>query len=213
MGPAPGPMGNPGGPGPMGPGPGPFPGPPRPGFGPRGPPFRPPMHPMGPDFMEGPQEPGGSGMYGVSSGESHKNVEEEGKHKDPEDDKPKAVYSSAPQIVVPLEKKEKKRKRKKKDKNADTNSDKANSAKSTADSGVPEVVAAKAANIPESTLEIPNPYTGKVELQEDFQVADMEIEPVVPAKREKKEKKKKFIRYAAGQAWEDTTLSEWDQGW
>ena len=193
------------GPGPMGPGP--YPGPPRPGFGPRGP-FRPPMHPMGPDFMDGPggpQEPIGGGMYGVSSGESHKNVEEIKKEKEPEDDRPKVIYSSAPQIVVPLEKKEKKRKRKKKEKSADSKSDIANSAKTSTDSGVPEATA----NIPEITVEA-TPF--KPEFQEDFQVADMEIETVVPVKKEKKEKKKKFIRFAAGQAWEDTTLSEWEQG-
>ena len=196
--PGPGPMG----PGPGGPGPGPFPGP---GFGPRGP-WRPPMHPMGPDFMGGPgrpQEPGGGDMYGVSSGEAHKSVETDDKEKEPEDDTPKAIYSSAPQIVVPLQKKEKKRKRKKKDKSADSNSETANSAKSSVDSSI------TAANVPEIPVEV---TSVKPEHMEDFQVADMEIEPVVPVKKEKKEKKKKFIRFAAGQAWEDTTLAEWDQG-
>ena len=32
------------------------------------------------------------------------------------------------------------------------------------------------------------------------------------ADKAKKEKKKKFVRTAAGQTWEDTTLEEWDQG-
>ena len=227
MGPGPGPMGpGPMGPSMSGPGPGPYPGPPR-GFGPMGPgpmpprgPMRPPMHPMGPgpgpDFNMGPgpapvpggpQEPSGGGMYGVSSGEAHKSVESEDieKKKDPEDDKPKVVYASAPQIVVPLEKKEKKRKRKRKDKVAENNSDNKDNAKEDS------VISANVT--PEISVEIPA-TVAKVEPQEDFQLADMEIDTsVVPVvKKEKKEKKKKFIRFAAGQAWEDQTLSEWDQG-
>ena len=31
-------------------------------------------------------------------------------------------------------------------------------------------------------------------------------------RKEKKERKKKFIRMAAGQTWEDPTLAEWDTG-
>ncbi len=31
-------------------------------------------------------------------------------------------------------------------------------------------------------------------------------------KKEKKEKKKRFVRMAAGQTWEDPTLAEWDNG-
>lgn len=226
MGPGPGPMGpGPGGPpmgpGPMGPGPGPFPGPPRPGFGPMGPggprgPMRPPMHPMGPGpgpdypmgpmpFPGGPQEPSGGGMYGVSSGEAHKNVEEgKEKSKEPEDDKPKTVYASAPQIVVPIEKKERKRKRKKKEKGEDNNSNSTDTTKVVeTDSNAPSA--------PESLIETTAAI--KPEHQEDFQVADMEIDTSVApmARKEKKEKKKKFIRFAAGQAWEDQTLAEWDQ--
>ena len=57
-----------------------------------------------------------------------------------------------------------------------------------------------------STVNMPEP-------EDDFEVADMEIDNVVvPAKKEKKEKKKKFIRMAAGQTWEDQSLLEWDPG-
>lgn len=49
---------------------------------------------------------------------------------------------------------------------------------------------------------------------EDITVADMEIDADVsmPTRRERKEKKKKFVRLAAGTTWEDPTLAEWDQG-
>ncbi|PVD27612.1 hypothetical protein C0Q70_12776 [Pomacea canaliculata] len=48
---------------------------------------------------------------------------------------------------------------------------------------------------------------------EDITVADMEIDADVsmPTRRERKEKKKKFVRLAAGTTWEDPTLAEWDQ--
>ena len=43
---------------------------------------------------------------------------------------------------------------------------------------------------------------------------DMELDTEVsaPTRKEKKEKKKKFIRTAAGTVWEDPTLAEWDPG-
>ena len=36
--------------------------------------------------------------------------------------------------------------------------------------------------------------------------------PLKGTRKEKKERKKKFFRMAAGQTWEDPTLAEWDTG-
>lgn len=50
-----------------------------------------------------------------------------------------------------------------------------------------------------------------MEVEDDFHVADMELDgPYQQSRREKREKKKKFVRMAAGTVWEDQSLSEWD---
>ena len=42
---------------------------------------------------------------------------------------------------------------------------------------------------------------------------ETEGETQVLSKKEKKDKKKKFLRTAAGTTWEDPTLAEWEPGW
>ena len=42
--------------------------------------------------------------------------------------------------------------------------------------------------------------------------ADLDGEPMLGTRKEKKEKKKKYVRTAAGQVWEDHSLAEWDTG-
>ena len=43
--------------------------------------------------------------------------------------------------------------------------------------------------------------------QEEYEALDGDI-----SRKEKKGKKKKFVRMAAGETWEDPTLGEWDTG-
>ena len=43
--------------------------------------------------------------------------------------------------------------------------------------------------------------------QEEYEALDGDM-----SRKEKKSKKKKFVRMAAGETWEDPTLGEWDTG-
>nr|KAG5708705.1 hypothetical protein BaRGS_034922 [Batillaria attramentaria] len=114
--------------------------------------------------------------------------------------KPKVIYSAPPVRTVP--KKAGKGKSEKKQTAGDSNT--ASLANQTTD------IAAVAAASSEVGAEMEGAM-GQ-ELEEDTTIADMELDMdlAAPTKREKKEKKKKFIRTAAGQAWEDPTLAEWD---
>ena len=64
--------------------------------------------------------------------------------------------------------------------------------------------------VQQGPVKIPEKF---VELErDDFHVADMEIDNPYMSKKEKREKKKKFIRMAAGSTWEDPSLGEWEHG-
>ncbi|KAL4228945.1 RNA-binding protein 42 [Mactra antiquata] len=211
------PFGGPMGPGP-GPGPmhGPYPGPPGPpmghgpmgGMGPGPGPMRgPPPMGMRPGFMPGPGPgprpmggpPGGPGMYGVSSGESHKEAEQPSVSEEKDIDKPKVIYSSAPVINVP--KKEKKKKKKKKTEDTESKS----TTEVTTEQN--EETAAK----PVATVTMPSKMITVQEPEDDLHVADMDLDThMMSGKKDKKDKKKKFVRMAAGTTWEDQSLSEWD---
>lgn len=66
---------------------------------------------------------------------------------------------------------------------------------------------------PVATATMPSKIITLPEPEDDLHVADMDIDnQYVPNKKEKKEKKKKFVRMAAGTTWEDQSLSEWDPG-
>lgn len=54
--------------------------------------------------------------------------------------------------------------------------------------------------------------TSVPEPEDNLQVADMDIDGTAMTGKQKKEKKKKFVRMAAGKVWEDQSLQEWDPG-
>ncbi|XP_063439464.1 RNA-binding protein 42-like [Mytilus trossulus] len=187
--------GPPGGPGPHGfpgpHGPGPYgPGPHGPGPGPM-PPYR------GPGPMGGPAPPGPIGPgYGFSDGVQHMmanegsgNIISSGPTGPPKEEKPKMVISAGPVINKPkLEKKKKNKKAK-----LETTVTETTTIVTPVDTG-PKVVAGP---------------TMPVELMGEEAIS-MEAETEDSTGKKKKDKKKKFIRTAAGQIWEDPSLEEWD---
>lgn len=204
-------------PGPPHPGP-PHAGPPHPGHmggpgpmrmhGPPGPMgFRPNfMQSPGPRPMMTPMDQGQNHLYAVSTGEAHAEMDAAIEDHDDQEDKPKVIYSSAAVLTVP---KSEKKKRKKKSKVQDEGTESNASTEASKADAKPksEMVAGPAIA---STTGAPSTVTKDLDV--NCHVADMEIDNLVtPAKKEKKEKKKKFIRMAAGTAWEDQSLAEWDQ--
>ncbi|KAL3886315.1 hypothetical protein ACJMK2_026318 [Sinanodonta woodiana] len=147
----------------------------------------------------GPAVPGPMyGMYGVSTSVSSSTQEEDTSKEEISSsgviEKPKVVYSAAPALNIVTKTKRKK--------NMTAKTDIAVFAETSAP-------VASSDNVSDSAVS-----TTTLATEESFIPTDMEIDTTVSGnltKKEKKEKKKKFIRTAAGTTWEDPTLNEWDQ--
>lgn len=108
-------------------------------------------------------------------------------------DKPKVVYSAAPVRLHPKKGKVKKPK-----------------TAVPAVSTVTEVVSEIKADVIDRGLAGVAVPTGPVTTEEECDL--MEADEAVGGKKAKKDKKKKFIRTAAGETWEDASLEEWETG-
>lgn len=157
--------------------------------------------------MSGPPGPPGppSQMYGVSSGMGHSMQEKEAEaEKSKQEERPKVVYASAPVITIHKERKKKKKKKTEVGDGVqhDSSASKTDTSASATETGT---------TVETTTPTVTTPAASSMEVEDDFHVADMELDgPYQQSRREKREKKKKFVRMAAGTVWEDQSLSEWD---
>ncbi|CAH1795924.1 unnamed protein product [Owenia fusiformis] len=184
-----------------------MPGPPRPP--PMGMPPGGPMPPFG-GPMRGPPPPG----YRPPGAPNTNNAPQVQQPKKPVKEEPKVVYSAAPSIIKPV--KEKKEKKKKKEKNHENSKKTENSdidgvamdttiATSTAPSSI-------VTQPPEATpiTQTPAGPSQPNKIDSVFEAEDIGFAMLEKMKKEKREKKKKNLRMAAGQVWEDTSLQEWN---
>jgi hypothetical protein len=150
--------------------------------------------------MAGPMPPGPLGPgYGVSDGKQHMIANESGGGGNmpptvipKEDNKFKVVISAAPVINKPKTEKKKKKEKKAKLSEPQDRED------------------TPASDISDTTPKVMAGPTLPVELQMEEPVT-METDAEDVSKK-KKDKKKKFVRTAAGVIWEDPSLDEWDAG-
>lgn len=119
-------------------------------------------------------------------------------------EKSKVIYSAPPSLNIPKKKSKTK-----------TGKKRTHKTESKDDS---DVVAAK---VPDLTPDVLPQASNVMDIMEgeDMTVADMDIDfgeagnaDADPNRRDKKDRKKKFVRTAAGETWEDPTLAEWDPG-
>lgn len=159
-----------------------------------------PPHPGPMGYHSGPYQQhypmmGGDGM----SVDGMTGMVEENQSGSVSEEKPKVIYSAPPVRIVP--------------KSVSVSTKKGKSGKTEKDMPGDTVGSSDSTGVPSGEGRFDSDGMGH-HLQEDRSVADMEldVEVTAPTKRERKERKKKFVRTAAGVVWDDPTLAEWDQG-